>query len=205
LSPSELEKRFPQINFGSVRAGERSADGATGGTSRVKDFVHQGSHFLPEPVAAPSTSKKISSISTRLGEKINAGSFVFVCGPWLPRVFPALLGNRIFSNAPGGLFFEVPPGDRRWTPPAMPAWIDVDLYGIPDLESRGFKIANDQHGPPFDPDSSDRFVTKEQVAEMRSRLGQLFPGLKDRLWWSRVFASMRTARMVISWWILTPT
>jgi glycine/D-amino acid oxidase-like deaminating enzyme len=61
----------------------------------------------------------------------------------------------------------------------MPAWIDVDLYGIPDLENRGFKIANDQHGPPFDPDSSNRFVTKEQVTEMRSRLGQLFPGLKD--------------------------
>jgi hypothetical protein len=31
----------------------------------------------------------------------------------------------------------------------MPAWIDVDLYGIPDLENRGFKIANDQHGPPL--------------------------------------------------------
>jgi glycine/D-amino acid oxidase-like deaminating enzyme len=63
----------------------------------------------------------------------------------------------------------------------MPAWIDVDAgpYGIPDLENRGFKIANDQHGPPFDPDSADRFVTREQIAEMRRRLGQLFPGLKD--------------------------
>src|SRR5262249_24718879 len=70
-------------------------------------------------------------------------------------------------------------GDRRWTPPAMPAWIDVDLYGIPDLENRGFKIADDRHGPPFDPDSSDRFITREQIVEMRRRLGDLFPALKD--------------------------
>ena len=61
----------------------------------------------------------------------------------------------------------------------MPAWIDVELYGIPDLENRGFKIANDQHGPAFDPDSSDRFVTKEQIAEMRRRMGELFPALRD--------------------------
>jgi monomeric sarcosine oxidase len=184
LSRSELEKRFPQINFGSAgwgvyEPGSGALMARQAVQAVVKDFVHQGGHFLPEPVAEPSTSNRIALVSTRSGDKISAGSFIFACGPWLPKVFPALLGNRIFPTRQDIFFFAVPPGDRRWTPPAMPAWIDVDLYGIPDLENRGFKIANDQHGPPFDPDSSDRFVTKEQIAEMRRRLGQLFPGLKD--------------------------
>jgi len=184
LSHSELEKRFPQINLGSVEWGVYEPESGALMARRavqvvVQDFIHRGGHFLPEPVLMPSGTGKISSVSTRSGEKISAGAFVFACGPWLPKVFPDLLGKRIFPTRQEIFFFGVPPGDRRWTPPAMPAWIDVDLYGIPDLENRGFKIANDQHGPPFDPDSSDRFVTKEQIAEMRRSMGQLFPGLKD--------------------------
>jgi len=184
LSHSALEKRFPQINLGSVEWGVYEPESGALMARRavqvvVQDFIHRGGHFLPEPVLMPSGTGKISSVSTRSGEKISAGAFVFACGPWLPKVFPDLLGKRIFPTRQEIFFFGVPPGDRRWTPPTMPAWIDVDLYGIPDLENRGFKIANDQHGPPFDPDSSDRFVTKEQIAEMRRRLGQLFPGLKD--------------------------
>jgi monomeric sarcosine oxidase len=186
LSQSELEKRFPQINFSGIAGGVYEPESGALLARRavqavVEDFIDQGGHFLPEPVMAPSASSGTVMISTRSGERISAGAFVFACGPWLPKVFPALLGKRIFPTRQDVFFFAVPPGDRRWTPPAMPAWIDVDveLYGIPDLENRGFKIANDHHGPPFDPDSSDRFVTREQIAEMRRRLGQLFPGLKD--------------------------
>jgi sarcosine oxidase len=186
LSRSELEKRFPQINFNGVEAGVYEPESGALLARRavqavVKDFIDQGGHFLPEPIAAPSASSGKASISARPEERINAGSFVFACGPWLPKVFPDLLGKRIFPTRQDVFFFAVPPGDRRWTPPAMPAWIDVDveLYGIPDLENRGFKIANDHHGSPFDPDSPDRFVTKEQIVAMRRRLGQLFPGLKD--------------------------
>jgi sarcosine oxidase len=184
LSRSELEKRFPQINFGSVKWGVYEPESGALMARRavqavVQDFIHRGGHFLPEPTVTPSPVAKVSSIRTRSGEKISAGVYVFACGPWLPKVFPEVLGNRIFPTRQEIFFFGVPPGDRRWTPPVMPAWIDVDLYGIPDLENRGFKIANDQHGPPFDPDSSDRFVTKEQIAGMRRRMGELFPALKD--------------------------
>jgi glycine/D-amino acid oxidase-like deaminating enzyme len=63
----------------------------------------------------------------------------------------------------------------------MPTWIDVgtQIYGFPDLENRGLKIALDSHGPAFDPDSGERLVTPDSVAAMRNRVGQLFPALKD--------------------------
>lgn len=185
LSQSDLQKRFPQINFASIEWGVYEPDSGALMARRavqavVQDFVRRGGHFLPEPVLAPSRAGKVTSLSTLSGQKISAGAFIFACGPWLPKVFPALLGKRIFPTRQEIFFFGVPSGDRRWTPPLMPAWIDAgDLYGIPDLENRGFKIADDKHGPPFDPDSTDRFITKEQTGEMRRRLGELFPALKD--------------------------
>src|SRR5260370_15715139 len=122
----------------------------------------------------------VKSVETRMGSKVSAGSFVFACGPWLPKVFPELLGRRIFPTRQEVFFFVVPAGDRRWSMPAMPAWIDVgDLYSFPDIVNRGFKIANDTHGSPFDPDTGERVVTKGQDTEMRTRMATLFPGLKD--------------------------
>jgi glycine/D-amino acid oxidase-like deaminating enzyme len=185
LSQAELEKRFPQIWFGDVGWGVFEPDSGAILARRavqavVRDAIRTGVDYLPEPVMTPSGRGRIPSITTRSGIHISAGSFVFACGPWLPKVFPEVLGNRIFPTRQEIFFFGSRPGDRRFAPPAMPAWSDVGgLYGIPDLENRGFKIANDDHGPPFDPDSSDRFVTKEQIGEMRRRLAQRFPGLKE--------------------------
>jgi len=185
LSQAELEKRFPQMWFGDVAWGLFEADSGALMARRavqavVRDAITRGVDYLPEPVIAPSGNKRVSSITTRSGTRIDAGAFVFACGPWLPKVFPAVLGNRIFPTRQEIFFFGPRPGDRRYAPPAMPSWIDVrDLYGIPDLENRGFKIANDSHGPALDPDLGDRFVTKEQIEEMRRRVGERFPGLKD--------------------------
>ena len=62
----------------------------------------------------------------------------------------------------------------------MPTWIDFGqgFYGMPDLESRGFKIANDQHGPAFDPDTGERVATSEALAEARAFMEERFPGMR---------------------------
>jgi glycine/D-amino acid oxidase-like deaminating enzyme len=122
----------------------------------------------------------MDSVKTAGGRTISAGAFVFACGPWLPKVFPVELGQRIFPTRQEMFFFGVPAGDRRFTPPAMPCWVDPNnLYGIPDLENRGFKIADDGHGPPIDPDSADRLIPKESLAAMRKRLAARFPAMKN--------------------------
>ena len=52
-----------------------------------------------------------------------------------------------------------------------------EVYGLPDLDSRGFKVAPDRHGEPFDPDLGERLVSAESVRRVRSFLARRFPDL----------------------------
>jgi glycine/D-amino acid oxidase-like deaminating enzyme len=112
---------------------------------------------------------------------VDAGTFVYACGAWLPKLFPDLLQGRIHPTRQEVFFFGAAAGDRRFAPPAMPICIDFggEVYGIPDLENRGFKAGPDRHGPAFDPDSGERVVTAEGIAAARRFLAQRFPALKD--------------------------
>src|SRR5262249_60636471 len=105
----------------------------------------------------------------------------FAAGPCLPNLFPDLLGARIFPTRQEVFFFGPPPGDERFASPRMPAWIDfgAEIYGLPDLERRGFKLAPDRHGEPIDPDTGDRLVSPESVARMRAFLARRFPALAE--------------------------
>ena len=98
--------------------------------------------------------------------------------PGSPKVSPRALGGRIFPTRQEVFFFGVPKGDARFAPPAMPTWIDFGqgFYGMPDLESRGFKIANDQHGPAFDPDSGERAATPAAPRRGARVHGAALPG-----------------------------
>ena len=81
------------------------------------------------------------------------------------------------------IFFGIPAGDDRFEPPQMPVWIDFGdnrgMYGFPDIESRGFKIAFDHHGPAFDPDSEDRLVAPEKIKAAREYVAERFPALAN--------------------------
>jgi sarcosine oxidase len=112
-------------------------------------------------------------------DPLPAGPTVFACGPWLPKLFPDLLGSRIFPTRQEVFFFAPPPGDPRFGPAVFPAWIDFadprGPYGFPDLESRGFKVAFDRHGPAIDPDTADRRPSPDLLAEVRQFLAERFP------------------------------
>jgi sarcosine oxidase len=99
----------------------------------------------------------------------------------LPQLFPELLGERIHPTRQEVYFFGPPPGDARFSPPLMPAWIDfgAEVYGMPDLEARGFKLALDRHGPAFDPEAGERVVSGETLAAAREYLAARFPALKS--------------------------
>lgn len=101
-----------------------------------------------------------------------ARTTVFACGPWLPSLFPDVVGRRIRPTRQEVFFFGTPPGEMR-----MPCWIAFreGAYTIPPVDGRGFKLAIDEHGPPFDPESADRTVTAARVAEARAILARRFP------------------------------
>jgi hypothetical protein len=51
-------------------------------------------------------------------------NFIFACGPWLPKLFPDLLKDRIHPTRQEVFLFGVERGDRRFAPPLMPVWVD---------------------------------------------------------------------------------
>jgi sarcosine oxidase len=126
---------------------------------------------------------KIDSLRTLSGRSIFAKQFVFACGPWLPKIFPALLGQLIHVTRQEVFFFGVPQGDAssRFAPERLPAWIDFNdlVYGIPNLDNRGFKLAIDAHGPPFDPDLGDRVISIDSLVTARAYLAGRIPELAN--------------------------
>ena len=186
LERADLQRRFPQFNFDGMDWGlfepESGALMARRAVQAVAaDAVHAGAVYKQAEVREPAAKEKLEFIETKDGERIAAESFVFACGPWLGKVFPSILGQRIFPSRQEVFFFGVPAGDRRFEPAAMPAWIYLgdEVYGLPNLESRGFKIALDRHGERVDPDTQTRIVSKESTNWMRGYVARRFPALRN--------------------------
>jgi sarcosine oxidase len=186
LGRSELERRWPQIDFGpNTWAIHEPNSGFLTGFQAVQAVVQiaqaSGVEYLQEAVVPPAGKGRLDSVATRSGKTVKAGTFVFACGPWLPKVFPDLLGERIFPTRQEVFYFGPAAGDERFRPPAMPVWVDFaeEIYGLPDFKGRGFKVAPDRHGPAFDPDTGTRVITPETLATVRQFVARRFPGLKD--------------------------
>ena len=182
LAADDLRERYPQFALGDdvwgmieLASGVLMARRAV--QAVVREAVRAGVEYRTAAVVPPVGS----SVRTTDATEIRAGTFVFACGPWLPKLYPDLLGARIFPTRQEVFFFGPPPGDERFAAPRMPAWIDFgeEIYGVPDLERRGFKVAPDRHGESFDPDSGDRLVVAESVARVRAFLARRFPALAE--------------------------
>src|SRR5262245_33634822 len=184
LHRDELERRYPQIDFGEVGCAiyepESGALMARRAVQSVADFVaRNGGDYLAESALPPTGSGRLNEIVTRGGSKIGAEVFIFACGPWLPKLFPSLLGDRIHPTRQEVYFFGVPAGDTRFAPPMTPTWIDfsAETYGLPDLENRGFKLGFDRHGEAIDPDAAERNLTGDSLELARAFLARRFPAL----------------------------
>ena len=180
LAPAELAARFPQIRYTSDRMGIFEPESGVVLARRavravVEDAVRNGVDYFRDSALASDGAQ----VQTRSLQALRSGTFVYACGPWLPKIFPEILQGRIRPTRQEVFFFGVDAGDRRFTAPDMPAWLDfsheLGAYSIPDIENRGFKLAFDRHGPEFDPDSGDRAAAGLESA--RAFLAQRFPAL----------------------------
>jgi glycine/D-amino acid oxidase-like deaminating enzyme len=174
LERDELGRRYPQMQIADAalygiwepRSGVLMARRAVAAV--VADAVRNGVEFQVREVRPP----------------VDGGTVVFACGPWLPKLFPEVLGQRIFPTRQEVFFFAPPAGDTRFDAAAFPAWVDFSdprgPYGVPDIEGRGFKLALDRHGPAFDPDSGDRRPSENGLREAREFLAERFPALAEQ-------------------------
>lgn len=185
LTVAEVRRRHPQIGLeqiswallepeSGVLIGRRAVQAVT------REAIRNGVEYLQDAVKPPEGNGSLNEITAASGRRILAGNYVFACGPWLPKIFPDLLADRIQPTRQEVFYFGAPAGSQSFTAPALPTWIDFkdEAYCLPDLEGRGVKIAIDRHGSEFDPDTGDRVVTSEGLAEVRQCLARRLPALK---------------------------
>ena len=188
LSVQELRLRWPQINLEAVHWGIYEPEGgfltARMACQAVLDgFLAEGGEYQQLAVLPRDLDgSPWDSLSLSDGSKLQADQYVFACGPWLGKLFPETIGNRIRSTRQEVFFFGTPVGNQHFTEARLPVWADHRdqfMYGIPGNQGRGFKIADDTHGPEFDPTSGERTVSAEGLRSVRDYIGFRFPALKN--------------------------
>jgi sarcosine oxidase len=190
LSESAIAQRYPQFSSHDLGVGILETESGVLMARRavsevVESALSLGVEYRQTQItplsATDSNTSRLDAISTNNDEKIAAAQFVFACGAWLGKIFPEILGPRIFPSRQEVFFFGVPPGNSRFSAPLLPTWlIQADeVYGMPDLESRGFKIAFDSHGERVDPDTQSRVVSAESVERVRDYVTRRFPALAN--------------------------
>ncbi|HEY8133944.1 MAG TPA: FAD-dependent oxidoreductase, partial [Thermoanaerobaculia bacterium] len=143
----------------------------------VRDaFVKAGGTYRTGQVKPGS----LTSLQLEDGSRIEADTYVFACGPWLGRLFPDVIGDRVRPTRQEVFYFGTPRGSERYAAGQLPIWIDFGkriIYGIPDVHGRGFKVADDTRGGPIDPTSANRIASEEGLARARHLLAERFPEL----------------------------
>jgi glycine/D-amino acid oxidase-like deaminating enzyme len=119
---------------------------------------------------------KLNHIVLSTNETVSAGQYVFACGPWLPKLFPDLLGRAIRTPLGHVFYFATPPADDRFTYPNCPSWNYPGVTGWAALlpDNRGFRVRTGGDRV-YDPDYSTRWVQERSLKAARQFVAQRFP------------------------------
>ena len=172
----------------------------------VDRFVRDGGTYLEGAVQRADSRRRNRSTrsSWHRASASQADRFVFALGPWLPKLFPDVIGPRIRADPAGGVLFRA--AGRR---PPLPAESDAGLGRLqraatsstasPTSRAAGSSSRTTRTAPMVDPDTQDRRPTRRRAGRDRRLPRPPLPGLArrsaDRAPRS---ASMRTARTAIS-------
>jgi sarcosine oxidase len=208
VSPDDAKRRWPMINSegysvivhepdaGVARA--RAAVQATVTLARDAGVEFRLGRVRPGAL----TNGAMDGVTLDDGTVLRADAYVFACGPWLRKVFPAQLGDKMRTPLGHVCYFGMPEGDTRFTAPNIPSWNvpGVTGWGALPVDSRGFRVrggfapprpanASDDDAPPprppasdprmQDPDLSPRFASEERIEGSRRVLARVFPALAD--------------------------
>lgn len=188
LDRNEIRYRWPQIYSDDLEFALYNPGGVGGGVLRsrkacgvvAREFEKAGGIFRvahANPIL--SGRGKMDGIELMDGEKITADHYVFACGPWLPKLFPAVLSDRLEIQRRDVLFYGAPSGDTRFSFPNLPSWSvrGTGWYGFPDIDYRGLKAAPYPDLNSINPDSDERMITPQQVKRGHDFIRKRFPAL----------------------------
>lgn len=184
-SIEEARKRWPQISFEGISSTLFEPEAgyllARRSCAEVLERARSlGAEYRIAAARPLAPAKPLERIALEGGGSIAGDAFVFACGPWLGRLFPDAVGERVRATRQETFYFGTPAGDARFEEPSLPVWVDYRdhlIYGIPGNAVRGFKVADDTPGPPFDPTDGERRASPAAIEDARALLSIRFPTL----------------------------
>ncbi len=215
LTGDEVRKRWPVINADDTTiaiyepdAGVARARASTQAVAAVA--VKMGVKFIQSRATLrPIVNGNLDGVQLEDGSIIRGDAYVFACGPWLRKLFPALMENRMRIPLGYVCYFGTPVGDSRFTYPNLPSYNFPGVTGWAALptDSRGFRVrggiaapqppetpdqkaereARAKAAPPppppdplqNDPDTSTRWAAPDRIEGMRRFVQRRFPLLAD--------------------------
>jgi sarcosine oxidase len=188
LNQAELQARYPQINvddiaFGFLETSQTAAIiRAQDATVQVQELLRRkgGRSMIGRVMPGKANGRTLLTLAMNNDEEVQAGQFVFACGPWSPKTLPGAMATKVRVKRFEYHYWGLPTGDDRFAWPNQPAWHDHTTggYGFGSL-GRGIKYS--PGGPPrdIDVDTSDRLPNPESLAKCRAYMAHRFPALKD--------------------------
>jgi glycine/D-amino acid oxidase-like deaminating enzyme len=185
LSPEEIGARWPQIGTDGVTTALWEPEaGALLARHSVQTTVAAfqragGSYEVAAVQPGRAGGGRLLTAVEADGREWSADTFVFACGPWLPKLFPEALGGLVRVTKQDVVYVGVPAGRHPFGVGDTPSWADHHgaYYGVPALGDEGFTIAPDRYGPVFDPSRGERIVDPDSIRLARAYLARRFPGL----------------------------
>ena len=186
LDADEVRRRWPVIDLTDITVALWEEDAGVVRARRAIESVAKvfeqagGEITIARAALGPGGGGRLNALSLQPGESVSAGTCVFALGPWFPKAFPGLMGNRLRIPMGNVLYFRTPPGDNRYSYPNLPSYNFPGVTGWPALgpDNRGFRVRRGGRGPD-DPDTSRRWLREEEYESPRAFVRERFPGLAD--------------------------
>lgn len=148
IDGAEVRKRWPVIKADDITiaitepdAGVVRARASTQAVAAVSQKM--GAQFVLGRVRpGPVSNGKMDGVILDDGTVIRGDQYVFACGPWLQKLFPDLMKNRMRVPLGYVMYYGTPIGDSRFTYPNLPSFNFPGVTGWPVLpvDSRGFRV-----------------------------------------------------------------
>jgi glycine/D-amino acid oxidase-like deaminating enzyme len=175
LAPEEAARRYPSLGIDDLawvllepEAGVVRAQRAVRALARAA--AAHGARVLRERAVPDGAGARLDD-----GTHLEGDAVVWACGGWLRDLFPGVVELRVTCQEL--VFLD---GGPAWAGPGVPAWVDYDraMYGTPDLDGLGVKVALDTEGPALDPDAELPAGGATEAA-VRAYVAGRFPALAD--------------------------
>ena len=214
LDGDEARKRWPMIKADDITIALYEPDAGVIRSRPVTQAVaavgrRKGVRFILGRARPGAISGgKMQGVILEDGSTVTGDAYVFACGPWLPKLFPTLLGKRMRIPLGYVVYFGTPVHDHRFTYPNLPSYNFPGVTGWPALpiDFRGFRVRGSiappappapaapaptaskppttTVAPPIDPlqqdpDTSTRWASEDRIEGSRRFLRARFPALAE--------------------------